>query len=88
MRMHNERSMSHHNMANDWPIPVYLKTTRQMTGCYGIVALRTISLWIPYLPPRREANHPGVTEFCQPLQVQSHLEMSGILVQLGHIQCT
>ena len=29
-----------------------------------------------------------VTEFRQPLQVQSHLEMPGILVQLGHIQCT
>ena len=61
MRMHNEQSMSHHNMANDQPIPVYLKTTRQMTGCYGIDALRTISLWIPYLPPRREANHPEAT---------------------------
>ena len=30
----------------------------------------------------------GVTEFRQPLQVQSHLEMSRILVQLGHIQRT
>ena len=29
-----------------------------------------------------------VTEFRQPLQVQIHLEMPGILVQLGHIQCT
>ena len=29
-----------------------------------------------------------MTEFRQPLQVQSHLEMPGILVQLGHIQCT
>ena len=29
-----------------------------------------------------------VTEFRQPLQVQSHLEMTGILVQLGHIQRT
>ena len=29
-----------------------------------------------------------VTEFRQPLQVQSHLEMLRILVQLGHIQCT
>ena len=32
-------------------------------------------------------DHP-VTEFRQPLQVQSHLEMPGILVQLGHIQRT
>ena len=29
-----------------------------------------------------------VTEFRQPLQVQSHLEMPGILIQLGHIQRT
>ena len=29
-----------------------------------------------------------MTEFRQPIQVQSHLEMPGILVQLGHIQCT
>ena len=29
-----------------------------------------------------------MTEFRQPLQVQSHLEMPGILVQLGHIQHT
>ena len=28
------------------------------------------------------------TEFRQPLQEQSNLEMSGILVQLGHIQRT
>ena len=30
----------------------------------------------------------SLTKFRQPLQVQSHLEMPGILVQLGHIQCT
>ena len=29
-----------------------------------------------------------VTEFRQPIQVQSRLEMPGILVQLGHIQRT
>ena len=29
-----------------------------------------------------------VTEFRQPFQVQSHLEMTRILVQLGHIQRT
>ena len=29
-----------------------------------------------------------LTEFSQPLQVQSHLEMPRILVQLGHIQRT
>ena len=30
----------------------------------------------------------SVTEFRQPLQVQSHLEMPRILVQLGHTQRT
>ena len=30
----------------------------------------------------------GMTEFRQPLQVQSHLEMPRILVQLGHTQRT
>ena len=30
----------------------------------------------------------ALTEFRQPIQVQSHLEMSRILVQLGHIQRT
>ena len=33
-------------------------------------------------------NGPEVTEFRQPLQVQSHLEVPRILVQLGHIQRT
>ena len=34
------------------------------------------------------ADNQGVTEFRQPLQVQSHLEMPRILVQLGHTQRT
>ena len=29
-----------------------------------------------------------LTQFRQPIQVQIHLEMPGILVQLGHIQRT
>ena len=38
---------------------------------------------------RQWVHFQGVlTEFHQPLQVQSHLEMPGILVQLGHIQRT
>ena len=37
---------------------------------------------------REGISHGLVTEFRQPLQVQSHLEVSGILVQLGHIQHT
>ena len=40
--------------------------------------------------PSSDTNQPNslMTEFRQPLQVQSHLEMPGILVQLGHIQRT
>ena len=33
-------------------------------------------------------NGTSLTEFRQPLQVQSHLEMPRILVQLGHTQRT
>ena len=44
----------------------------------------TMSCW-RYTP---SPNQDRLTEFRQPLQVQSHLEMPGILVQLGHIQRT
>ena len=43
------------------------------------------------LSPEGDARHWFVvvlTEFRQPLQVQSHLEMPGSLVQLGHTQRT
>ena len=39
-------------------------------------------------PPLNVAPITAVTEFRQPLQVQSHLEVPRILVQLGHIQRT
>ena len=39
----------------------------------------------PLKSPKQFVN---MTEFRQPLQVPSHLEMPGILVQLGHIQRT
>ena len=43
----------------------------------------------PTMPPRRKyLGEIGLTEFHQPLQVQSQVEMPGILVQLGHIQHT
>ena len=40
--------------------------------------------------PSSDTNQPNslMTEFRQSIQVQSHLEMPGILVQLGHIQRT
>ena len=37
---------------------------------------------------RRSLSKENLTEFRQPLQVQSHLEMPRILVQLGHTQRT
>ena len=40
------------------------------------------------LGPNNQLGNGELTEFRQPLQVQSHLEMPGILVQLGHIQRT
>ena len=36
----------------------------------------------------QEPVYISMTEFRQPLQVQSHLEMPRILIQLGHIQPT
>ena len=44
---------------------------------------RNFTLWVGL-----NLKNYKVTEFRQPLQVQSHLEMPGILVQLGHIQRT
>ena len=45
-----------------------------------------------YLGIKMDFSTPGqvilLTEFRQPLQVQSHLEMPRILVQLGHTQRT
>ena len=38
--------------------------------------------------PNNENVNKYLTEFRQPIQVQSHLDMPGILVQLGHIQRT
>ena len=47
---------------------------------------KAVVYWLNSIP-----SHMGVspmTEFRQPLQVQSHLEMPRILVQLGHTQHT
>ena len=50
-------------------------------GLWGELQHRTSS--IPLIGLQTD-----LTEFRQPLQVESHLEMPGILVQLGHIQHT
>ena len=47
------------------------------------------SVEIEFLPESEgQLDHTKLTEFRQPLQVQSHLEMPRILVQLGHTQRT
>ena len=43
---------------------------------------------VAYYSRKLNSAQCNLTEFRQPLQVQSHLEMPGILVQLGPIQCT
>ena len=45
-----------------------------------VCAIKAMAIW--------QRVSRSVTEFRQPLQVQSHLEMPGILAQLGHIQRT
>ena len=54
---------------------------------------RTGLMYMSLLGQPTDANlktypHVLLTEFRQPIQVKSHLEMPGILVQLGHIQRT
>ena len=55
---------------------------------------KKVQLHNPTPYPSGSKNKPNptlgksMTEIRQPLQVQSHLEMPGILVQLGHIQRT
>ena len=76
-------------------------TIRTMESEYATVAERTKALQYHTASLQRPENSgiqlyikclAGIlvtlTEFRQPLQVQSHLEMPGILVQLGHIQRT
>ena len=59
--------------------------------CRGLsnVVCDTKKFWTmaPQPTHKRLGVGASLTEFRQPLQVQSHLEMPGILVQLGHIQC-
>ena len=55
---------------------------RIVLSCLGFLADPNLYLLSTICKYRR------LTEFRQPLQVQSHLEMPRILVQLGHIQRT
>ena len=62
------------------PCPTYMTNQHE---------IRTYQHDVSHEAPDFEKSRPYfLTEFRQPLQVQIHLEMPGILVQLGHIQCT
>ena len=50
--------------------------------------LQTYQTYTESQSPTRQVNAHIMTEFRQPIQVQSHLEMPGILVLLGRIQRT
>ena len=49
-----------------------------------------VDAYMPFntVVPESQGTVGDLTEFRQPLQVQSHLEMPRILVQLGHTQRT
>ena len=79
---------------------VYLAKHHHNCG-HGVTAANftatTICRWLTYKNDDAGKDEPqeqpklikaDLTEFRQPIQVQSHLEMPGILVQLGHIRCT
>ena len=55
---------------------------------YKITTLTKLSRQVLLMLGNALCETLNVTEFRQPLQVQSHLEMPGILIQLGHIQHT
>ena len=61
----------------------------RQSSCMNSTVTATSYIWVTQIMKRHvETASPYVTEFRLPLRVQSHLEMPGILVQLGHIQCT
>ena len=76
---------------NDYHVIVFKKT-----GFWIPLALWGVFSYFATVKPTEETLCAGndvyiqtpVTEFRQPIQVQSHLEMPRILVQLGHIQHT
>ena len=64
---------------DDYGQGLYLRTNQTKQICGLITYMKHVF---------RQYMSEEVTEFRQPLQVQSHLEMPGILVQLGPIQHT
>ena len=70
-----------------------MNNQRQMI-VYVKSVIDTLTYCPVFAPPQRislefvDIDQDQLTELRQPLQVQSHLEMPRILVQLGHIQRT
>ena len=67
--------------------PVFYATLDQ---CFPSESEERDAFWVSFVEHCGDAmtHKLLVTELRQPLQVQSHLEMPGILVHLGHIQHT
>ena len=81
--MSNEATTKHEQGIDECAPPYIKKSQHPLLPFLGPPPLHATLRQCPFCP------YPHcVTEFRQPLQVQSHLEMSGILVQLGHIQHT
>ena len=65
-------------------LPPTVKLTLLQTAVRSINDLRIVET----LDELQSTTYGHVTEFRQPIQVQNHLEMPGILVQVGRIQRT
>ena len=72
-----------------WMNQMKLKKKRQTKMVTTLKNKKRLGIDIQMIGARKEElGKTRMTEFRQPLQVQSHLEMPGILVQLGHTQRT
>ena len=72
----------------DWP-KAFEAIQEWLKSCLGVTKIPLAYVIQANEDVRPEAAEPtDVTDFRQPLQVKSHLEMPRILVQLGHIQRT
>ena len=84
-----ENGLNVNSTPQDWLmafLPLYDGTSqcpdRESNVCFSLK-------WAKFTNMKAVQMGAGVlTEFRQPIQVQSHLEMPGILVQPGHIQRT
>ena len=65
-----------------------MEMTNDAFGCSRATQVHMEDLRLVDLTEICPSRRGELTEFRQPLQVQSHLEMPRILVQLGHIQRT